>query len=59
MPQHNDPNIPNQASNKEKAEGSRENTNEGAGISNRPVEEEQQRQENLPPRGDSKGGSHA
>jgi hypothetical protein len=59
MPQQNDPNVPNQASNKEKAEGSRENTNDGGGISNRPREEEQERQENLPPRGQSKGDSHA
>jgi hypothetical protein len=54
MPQQSDTNTPNQASNKEKAEGSRENTNEGAGISNRPLEEEKARQENLPPRGESR-----
>ena len=56
MPQQNDADMPNQASNKEKAEGSRENTDAG-GISNRPLEEEQERQENLPPRGQSKGDS--
>jgi len=54
MAQQNDPNMPNQAANKEKAEGSRENTNEAGGISNLPLDEEQKRQENLPPRGDSR-----
>jgi hypothetical protein len=52
--------VPNRASNQEQAEGSRENINEeGGGISNRPIEEEQQEQQNLPPRGSSKGGAHA
>jgi len=46
----------NRPDNKEPAEGSRENA---GGISNRPLSEEQQRQENLPPRGESKDGSHA
>jgi hypothetical protein len=44
-----------QPENKEPAEGSRET----AGISNRPLSEEQRRQENVPPRGKSKGGGHA
>jgi hypothetical protein len=46
----------NRPDNKEKAEGSRENA---GGISNRPLSEEQQRQDNLPPRGGSKDGNHA
>ncbi len=73
---------PNQASNKEKAEGSRENVNVGTGadnpmergsgqvsqperpvkedvhdaggISNRPLSEEEQRDRELPPRGQAK-----
>ena len=57
-------NTPNQAANKEKAEGSRENVNAGGsedagGISNRPRSEEEGRQDNLPPRGQAKDGSHA
>jgi hypothetical protein len=54
--------IPNRASNQEKTEGSRENVNvneEGGGISNRPIAEEQAEQQSLPPRGSSKGGAHA
>jgi hypothetical protein len=56
---------PNHASSMEQAEGSRDNVQDGdahqpaAGITNRPLEEEQQEQESLPPRGTSKGGSHA
>jgi hypothetical protein len=46
----------NRPDNKEKAEGSRENA---GGISNRTLEKEQQRQDRLPPRGESKDGSHA
>jgi hypothetical protein len=48
--------MPNQASNKEKAEGSRDS---GGGITNRPLDEEQQNQERVPPRGETKDGSHA
>jgi hypothetical protein len=64
--------APNDASVKEKAEGSRENVNAGAsddatntaganggGITNRPLDEEEQEQEQLPPRGTAKDGSHA
>jgi hypothetical protein len=54
--------VPNRASNQEQAEGSRENVNEseeGGGVSNRPIAEEQAEQQNLPPRGSSKGGAHA
>jgi hypothetical protein len=59
---------PNDASMKEPAEGSRENVNtggstpgtgSGGGITNRPLEQEQQEQRDLPPRGTSKDGSHA
>ena len=49
-----DTSIPNEASNKEKAEGSRQNENVESGITNRPIEEEQREQQNLPPRGKSK-----
>jgi hypothetical protein len=41
--------MPNQAANEEPAEGSRENT---GGISNRPLEEEQDNQARVPARGD-------
>ena len=61
--------TPNQAANKEPAEGSRENVDTGGdddagnddagGISNRPLSEEARRQQNLPPRGEAKDGSHA
>ena len=50
-------NIPaNEPGNTEPAEGSRENA---GGISNRPLSEEQQRQQNVPPRGKNKDGGHA
>jgi hypothetical protein len=49
--------TPNQAANKEPAEGSRETV--GAGISNRPADEERQNQERVPPRGTNKEGGHA
>jgi hypothetical protein len=56
--------IPNQAANKEPAEGSRENVAANAGdnaggITNRPLDEEQENQDRVPPRGETKGGSHA
>lgn len=53
---------PNQAANKEPAEGSRETaqTNEeGSGITNRPRSEEEANQDRVPPRGDRKEGTHA
>jgi len=53
-----DTSIPNEASNKEKAEGSRQNENVESGITNRPIEEEQREQQNLPPRGHSKDETH-
>lgn len=48
--------TPNQAANKEPAEGSRENA---GGITNRPLEQERENQDRLPPRGEAKGDSHA
>jgi len=53
--------MPNQAANKEKAEGSRENTNiaDSGGITNRPLAEEEDNNERVPPRGEAKDGSHA
>lgn len=48
--------VPNQAANKEPAEGSRENA---GGISNRPLEQERENQERVPPRGNSKEDGHA
>jgi hypothetical protein len=46
-----DPDVPNQAANKEPAEGSRENA---GGITNRALSEEPQNQERVPPRGETK-----
>jgi hypothetical protein len=46
----------NSPENEVPAEGSRDNS---GGISNRPLSEEQERQDNLPPRGESKDGNHA
>jgi hypothetical protein len=63
-----DRSVPNDPSMKEKAEGSRENVNiesiendnsQESGISNRPIEDEQREQQNLPPRGRNKEGGHA
>jgi len=51
--------MPNPAANKEQAEGSRENTNAAGGITNRPLAEEEDNQERVPPRGEAKDGSHA
>ena len=50
---------PNQNANKEQAEGSRENVREGsaqqgAGITNRPLDQEQNEQAQVPPRGQTK-----
>jgi hypothetical protein len=54
---------PDQTQEREPAEGARENVNTGdaagGGITNRPLEEERQEQQHLPPRGTSKDGSHA
>ncbi len=48
--------VPNQAANKEPSEGSRENA---GGITNRPLETEQENQNRVPPRGDARGDGHA
>jgi hypothetical protein len=48
---------PNQNANKEPAEGSRETVRDAdrqSGITNRPIEREQEEQSQLPPRGQSK-----
>jgi hypothetical protein len=61
-----DQDIPSRASNMEKAEGDREDAPEsryeesgGAGITNRPMDEEIENQKEVPPRGESKPGAHA
>jgi hypothetical protein len=58
-----DTSIPDEQSRKEPAEGSRDTVDQNesveSGITNRPIEEEQREQQNLPPRGDRKDGSHA
>jgi hypothetical protein len=61
MAEPRDTSVPNEQSRKQPAEGSRENVNTGeeSGISNRPIEEEQRDQQNLPTRGDRKDGTHA
>jgi len=46
--------VPNRAANMDPAEGARENA---GGISNRPLEEEAN--DRVPPRGESKEGGHA
>jgi hypothetical protein len=48
--------MPNQAANREPAEGSREtalDSDEGAGITNRPLPEEKESQNRVPPRGET------
>ena len=48
---------PNQAANKEPAEGSRENagaSDNAGGITNRPLDREEKEQEQVPPRGEAK-----
>jgi hypothetical protein len=50
-----DTNIPNQASNKSKAEGERD----AGGITNRPLSEEEENQAAVPERGESREGAHA
>jgi hypothetical protein len=62
-----DTSIPNDPPSKENAEGSRDNVHierpagerGESGITNRPIEEEQREQQNLPPRGRGKEGGHA
>lgn len=52
---------PNPAATQEKAEGSRDaqEPQPAAGITNRPWEQEQDEQQQLPPRGERKEDSHA
>lgn len=61
MVEPRDTSIPNDPSSKEPAEGSRQDVNpdQESGITNRPIEEEQREQQDLPPRGESKDGAHA
>ena len=61
MAEPRDTSVPSEQSRKQPAEGSRENVNtsEESGITNRPIEEEQRDQQNLPPRGERKDGAHA
>jgi hypothetical protein len=59
-----DQDTPTRSSNMEKAEGDRksewgEGTSEGAGISNRPMDEETANQDAVPERGTRKPGAHA
>jgi len=54
--------VPNQAANKEPAEGSRETVQgdeEGGRITNRPRSEEHANQNRVPPQGENKDGGHA
>ena len=61
MAEPRDTSIPVEQRRSDPAEGTREdvNDNEEAGVTNRPIEEEQREQQNLPPRGDRKDGTHA
>jgi hypothetical protein len=65
QPEPHDTKVPSDPAAQEPAEGSRNNVDDtgvgrrDAGITNRPIEEEQREQQNLPPRGDSKEGGHA
>jgi hypothetical protein len=61
-----DQDIPSRASNMEKAEGDRNDAPEtryedrgGAGITNRPLDEEVENQKEVPERGKAKPGAHA
>ena len=64
-----DKDTPNRSSNMEKAEGERRTDEDapesryeergGAGITNRPLDEEVENQKDVPPRGQSKPGAHA
>ena len=58
--------TPTRNSNMEKAEGDRDDAPEtryeeggGAGITNRPIDEEIENQKEVPPRGEAKPGAHA
>jgi hypothetical protein len=61
-----DQDTPTRSSNMEKAEGDRDDAPEtqyderdGAGITNRPIDEELENQKEVPPRGKAKPGAHA
>ena len=64
-----DQDTPTRASNMEKAEGDRDDEQNrpeenyadrgGAGITNRPLDEEVENQKEVPPRGEAKPGAHA
>lgn len=59
-----DTDRPNRQSNMEKAEGDRASSGQDAergdaGISNRPIDEEQDNQDRVPDRGESTPGAHA
>ena len=58
-----DQSRPNQAADKEPAEGSRETVDasrdQAGGITNRPLDQEASNQDRVPPRGESKEGGHA
>ncbi len=58
MPQDNTPKDNQQIQDDNQQSGTVGQENAG-GISNRPLEEEQENQSRVPPRGDSKEGSHA
>jgi hypothetical protein len=62
-PEPRDTSVPDEQSRKEPVEGPRDGANQNdsveSGVSNRPIEEEQREQQDLPPRGDRKDGSHA
>ncbi len=53
--------TPNQAANREPAEGSRETVERGdtGGITNRPRRDEDASQDRIPPRGENEEGAHA
>ena len=62
--QNRNDDAPNHASSMEQAEGSRDiaksgNAQQGAGITNRSREREDEEQHRLPPRGQNKDGGHA
>ena len=59
-----DQDTPTRSSNMEKAEGDRPETRYddergGAGITNRPLDEEVENQKDVPERGEAKPGAHA
>jgi hypothetical protein len=59
--QRRDDQAPDSPADRDPAEGSREaaESNTGGGITNRSVGREQREQDELPPRGKRKDGSHA